>query len=163
MWPHRRQPTRLPCPWDSPGKNTGVGCHFFLQCVKVKVKSLSRVRLLATPWTAAYQALLPLGFSRQEYWSGVSLLSPKESENEEQIGRTIYAFTAFAWYAFNDSIWCVHCGLQSKFTLVVTEWLLPLLKVRITQGSNIRECLNEAGTIVSTINSWVSLWGSSHY
>ena len=30
MWPHRRQPTRLPCPWDSPGKNTGVGCHFLL-------------------------------------------------------------------------------------------------------------------------------------
>ena len=41
--PHRRQPTRHSCPWDSPGKNTGVGCHFLLQCVKVK--SLSRVRL----------------------------------------------------------------------------------------------------------------------
>ena len=36
MWPHRRQPTRLPRPWDSPGKNTGVGCHFLLQCMKVK-------------------------------------------------------------------------------------------------------------------------------
>ena len=35
VWPHRRQPTRLPHPWDS-GKNTGVGCHFFLQCMKVK-------------------------------------------------------------------------------------------------------------------------------
>ena len=34
--PHRRQPTRLPRPWDSPGKNTGVGCHFLLQCIKVK-------------------------------------------------------------------------------------------------------------------------------
>ena len=34
--PHRRQPTRLPHPWDSPGKNTGVGCHFLLQCMKVK-------------------------------------------------------------------------------------------------------------------------------
>ena len=34
--PHRRQPTRLPGPWDSPGKNTGVGCHFLLQCMKVK-------------------------------------------------------------------------------------------------------------------------------
>ena len=32
--PHRRQPTRLPRPWDSPGKNTGVGCHFLLQCMK---------------------------------------------------------------------------------------------------------------------------------
>ena len=34
--PHRQQPTRLRCPWDSPGKNTGVGCHFLLQCMKVK-------------------------------------------------------------------------------------------------------------------------------
>ena len=39
MRPHRRQPTRLPCPWDSPGKNTGVGCHFLLQCMKVKCES----------------------------------------------------------------------------------------------------------------------------
>ena len=146
--PHRRKPTRLPRPWDSPGKNTGVGCHFLLQCMKVKiqskvvqscltlsdpmdcsppgssvhedtpskktsyptlnlclyllyfvmfiqkkcwwkynnlgpwlmftfkslkvkVKSLSHVRLFVTPWTAAYQAPPSMGFSRQEYWSGV--------------------------------------------------------------------------------------------
>ena len=37
--PHRRQPTRLPHPWDSLGKNTGVGCHFLLQCMKVKSES----------------------------------------------------------------------------------------------------------------------------
>ena len=37
--PQRRQPTRLPHPWDSPGKNTGVGCHFLLQCMKVKSES----------------------------------------------------------------------------------------------------------------------------
>ena len=37
--PHRCQPTRLPRPWDSPGKNTGVGCHFRLQCMKVKSES----------------------------------------------------------------------------------------------------------------------------
>ena len=37
--PHRRQPTRLPRPWDSPGKNTGVGCHFLLQCMKAKSES----------------------------------------------------------------------------------------------------------------------------
>ena len=36
LQPHRWQSTRLPCPWDSPGKNTGVGCHFLLQCMKVK-------------------------------------------------------------------------------------------------------------------------------
>ena len=37
--PHRWQPTRLPRPWDSPGKNTAVGCHFLLQCMKVKSES----------------------------------------------------------------------------------------------------------------------------
>jgi len=116
---------QAPRPWDSPGKNTGVGCHFLLQCIKVKsesevaqscltlsdpmdcstpgssihgifqarvlewvaisfsnawkwkVKLLSRVRLFATPWTAAYQAPLSMGFSRQEYWSGVPLPSPR--------------------------------------------------------------------------------------
>ena len=62
--PQRRQPTRLPRPWDSPGKNTGVGCHFLLHCMKVK--SLSHVWLLVTPWTAAYQAPLSMGFTRQE-------------------------------------------------------------------------------------------------
>ena len=39
VWPCRRQPTRLPRPWDSLGKNTGVGCHFLLQCIKVKSES----------------------------------------------------------------------------------------------------------------------------
>ena len=72
--PHRRQPTRLPCPWESSGKNTGVDWHFLLLCMKVK--SLSHVQLLATPWTAAHRAPPSMGFSRQEYRSGVPLPSP---------------------------------------------------------------------------------------
>ena len=73
---HTRQPTRLCRPWDSPGKNTGVGCHFLLQCMKwkVKVKSLSRVWLLVTQRTAAYQAPPSMGFSKQEYWVGCHCL-----------------------------------------------------------------------------------------
>ena len=43
-----------------------------------EVKSLSRVRLLATPWTVAYQASLSMGFSRQEYWSGLPFPSPED-------------------------------------------------------------------------------------
>ena len=76
--PHRWQPTRLPSPWDSPGKNTGVGCHFLLQCMKVKSESevAQSCPTLATPWTAAYQAPPSMGFSRQKYWSGVPLPSP---------------------------------------------------------------------------------------
>ena len=77
VWPHRRQPTTLPCPWDSPGKNTGVGCHFLFQCRKVKSESeVAQLCFLATLWTAAYQAPPSMGFSRQEYWSGVPLPSP---------------------------------------------------------------------------------------
>ena len=76
--PQRRQPTRLPHPWDSPGKNTGVGCHFLLQCMKVKSESEVAQSCLtpSDPWTAAYQTPLSMGFSRQEYWSGVPLPSP---------------------------------------------------------------------------------------
>ena len=73
--------TRLLCPWDSPGKNTGVGCHFLLQCMKVKSEkwkwSRSVVSDSTTPWTAAYQAPPSMEFSRQESWSGVPLPSPK--------------------------------------------------------------------------------------
>jgi len=74
--PHRRQPTRLHRPWDSPGKNTGVGCHFLLQCRKVKSESevVQSCPTLATPWTTSYQAPPSMGFSRQKYWSGVPLL-----------------------------------------------------------------------------------------
>ena len=66
------QPTRLLCPWDSPGKNIGVGCHFLLQSMHACMLScFSRVRLCVTPWTAAHQAPLSMGLPRQEYWSGL--------------------------------------------------------------------------------------------
>src|SRR5574339_17062 len=76
--PQRRQPTRLPCPWDSPGKNTRVGCHFLLQCMTVKSESevaqscptLSDSMDCSPPGSSVH------GFSRQEYWSGVPLPSP---------------------------------------------------------------------------------------
>ena len=51
---------------------------------KMKVKSLSRVRLLATPWTATYQAPPSMGFSRQEHWSGVPLASPRAGKSSLQ-------------------------------------------------------------------------------
>ena len=79
MWPHRRQPTRLPRPWDSPGKNMEWVAISFSNAWKwkVKVKSISRARLLVTPWAAAHQAPPSMGFSRQEYWSRVPLPSPE--------------------------------------------------------------------------------------
>ena len=101
------RPHGLYSPWNSPGQNTGIGSLFLLQGifrtqgsnpglphrrrilyqlshkgspvnVKLKVKSLSRVQLFATPWTVAYQAPPSMGFSRQEYWSGLPFPSPED-------------------------------------------------------------------------------------
>ena len=73
--PRRRQPTRLPCPWDSPGKNTAVGCHFLLQCMKVKSENevAQSCPTLRDPMDCSVPSM---GVSRQEYWSGVPLPSP---------------------------------------------------------------------------------------
>ena len=78
VWPHRWQPTRLPHPWDSLGKNTGVGCHFLLQCMKVKSESeVAQSSLtLRDPMDFSLPGSPPMGFSRQEYWSGLPLPSP---------------------------------------------------------------------------------------
>ena len=66
-------------PWDSPGKNTGVGCHFLLQCMKVKSESevAQSCLTLSNPMDCSHQAPPSIGFSRQEYWSGVP--SPSSS------------------------------------------------------------------------------------
>ena len=82
--PHRRQPTRLPRPWDSPGKNTGVGCHFLLQCMRVKSESevAQSCLTLSDPMGCSPPGSSDHGIFRQEHWSGVpfpSLLLPPES------------------------------------------------------------------------------------
>ena len=75
--PHRWQPTRLPVLGILQARTLEWVAIAFSNAWKwkVKVKSLIRVWLLATPWTAAYQAPQPMGFSRQEYWSGLPLPS----------------------------------------------------------------------------------------
>ena len=79
---------------------------------KAEVKSLSRVRLLATPWTAAYQAPLSMGFSRQEYWNGVPLPSPMH-----QASLSKCLLDDFIWM----SNWCLK-GNMFKTDL----WTFPL-------------------------------------
>ena len=76
--PHRWQPTRLPRPWDSPGKNTGVGCHFLLQCMKVKSESedAQSYPTLSDPMNCSPPGSSIHGIFQQEYWSGVTLPSP---------------------------------------------------------------------------------------
>ena len=75
VWPHRRHPTGSSVPGTLQARILEWVAISFSNAWKwkVKVKSLSRVQLLATPWTAAYQAPLSMGFSRQDYWSGLPL------------------------------------------------------------------------------------------
>ena len=77
---------------------------------KVKVKSLSRVRLLETPWTAAHQAPPSMGFSRQEYWSGVPLPSPEDAAYipeflKSYIGKHVHfpGWQSWSWMAWEMS------------------------------------------------------------
>ena len=126
--PRRREPTRLRHLWDSPGKNTGVGCHYLLRAWKwkVKVKSLSCVQLLATPWTAAYQAAPSMGFSRQEYWSGV----PLPSLGQRTLHHNSVLKTGCCWVALLHGTSCptlpYHGWLFQIFTDIYTgtRWLL---------------------------------------
>ena len=76
---------------------------------KVKVKSLSRARLLATPWTAAYQSPPSMGFSRQEYWSGV----PPELLKFTQLNNGVTGMTP------------VYLIAQLDIMLYINTWLLP--------------------------------------
>jgi len=71
-------PPGLPRPWDSPGKNTGVDCHFLLQCMKVLSESevAQSCPTLSDPMDGSLPGSSVHGFSRQEYWSGVPLPSP---------------------------------------------------------------------------------------
>ena len=79
MRPHRWQSTRLPRPWDSLGKNTGVGCHFLLQCMKVKSERevAQSCLTLSDPMECSPPGSSVHGISQERVLSGVPLPSPK--------------------------------------------------------------------------------------
>ena len=83
---------------------------------KMKVKSLSRVWLFVTPWTAAHQAPPSMGFSRQEYWSGVPLPSPQTLYT---FPLTLYSLSPFSYPMYNNGhfielLWGIKCVNVSK-------------------------------------------------
>ena len=94
MRPHRQQPTRLPCPWDSPGKNTGVGFHLLLQCMKVKSDSevtLSGPMDCSLPGSSVhgiFQARVlewgAIAFSEQALGGQLKVSGIKGKENEQK-------------------------------------------------------------------------------
>ena len=90
---------------------------------KVKVKSLSRVRLLATPWTAAYQAPPSMGFSRQEYWSGMPLPSlRKDSGMNENEYTTYQNLWDAASVVLRGNFIAVNAYIKKKIHLKLITW-----------------------------------------
>ena len=159
-------------------QSTGVGCHFLLQCVKVK--SLSCVRLLATPWPAAHQAPPSMGFSRQEYWSGVPLPSPVccGDYNNYFTAFTLVTGTArLSW----TSWWVDSCGFYSGTSLCYvwcpcprSIWLRKkwtsgarILVTKLTTNICILHFITESfhGYCLVWVSqppwgTWISIWGS---
>ena len=96
---------------------------------KVKVKSLSRVRLFKTPWTAAHQAPLSMGFSRQEYWSRVPLPSPNRcvgSANTHPINDHFWWLLNPSYYICNPTQfpnWGINCLLG--FSIGISKFIIP--------------------------------------
>ena len=122
--PHRWQPTRLPCPWDSPGKNTGVGCHFLLKCMKVKVKSVSRVRLLATPWTAANRLLHPWDFASKSTGVGCHCLLRVEGITINKFKFSYFYSSILYLFLFRERKRYEKKQIHFYFTFGYTESLL---------------------------------------
>ena len=106
MRPHRRKPTRLPHPWDSPGKNTGVGCHFLLQCMKMKSESevaqscptLSNPMDCSLPGSSSIHGIFQ---ARVLEWGAVafSILTTGQRELLQPLS---YLFDSFHSYSGND-------------------------------------------------------------
>ena len=99
--PHRHSPPGSPIPGTLQARTLEWVAISFSNAWKwkVKVKSLSHVRLFETPCTAAHQALLSMGFSRQEYWSGVLLPSPPYIRYLTCIHFDVYSFNSFVLHS----------------------------------------------------------------
>ena len=114
---------------------------------KAKVKLLSCVRLLATPWTAAYQAPPPMGFSRQEYWSGVTLPSPADGYWSHEIRRHLL----FGRKAMTN----LGSILKSKdFTLLTKDRLVKAMVFPVVMYGCKRWSIKKAESQRTIFKSW---------
>ena len=147
MQPHRRQPTRFPCPWDSPGKNTGVGCHFLLQCMKVKSESevaqlcptLSDPMDCSPPGSSVYGMLQERGLE----WGAIAFSEPllaaiKESLHPTTKTQCSAQHFSYVWllqpYGLQPARLLCPCDFPGKNTGMGCHSLLQ--EIVPTQGSN---------------------------
>ena len=129
MQSQRQQPTRLPCPWDSPGKNTGVGCHFLLQCMKVKSESevARSCPTLRNPmdcshtsmnlsWISIFTLISPLAIIFFPAWYSYILWGNVKWTQPEYSSHCICP---------RRSVWMCMLSLSASVQLFVTHGLFP--------------------------------------
>ena len=107
---------------------------------KVKVKLLSRIRLLLTPWTAAYQAPPSMGFSRQEYWSGVPLPSPSSSHTRDQTHASCIGRQIPYYWATKEALLTLHLGIIWIHRLRCSKVVLPFSVVQLIHSFKLGVC-----------------------
>ena len=99
--PIERQPTRLPCPWDSPGKNTGVSCHFLLQCMKVKSESevAQSCPSLKDPmdWSPPGSSINGIFQTRVLEWGAIAFSEGVHSKNKKIL--IMFSSVRMKWYS----------------------------------------------------------------
>ena len=119
--PHRRQPTRLPCPWDSPGKNTGVGGHFLLQCMKVKSESevAQSCLTLSNPIDQSTRLLCPWDFPCKSTGVRCHCFLQKKAEHWR-----IDAFELWCWRRLLRVSWTTKRSNQSILKEISPEYAL---------------------------------------
>ena len=137
MRPHRRQPTRLPSPWDSPGKNTGVGCHFLLQCVKVKSESevTQSCPTLSNPMDCSLPGSSIRGIfqARVLEWGAIAFSSFLPSFNccstfvEKQLSINVKGFSLWNFFSTLLPVIILNCRFDHVFLLLKYLQGLPLI------------------------------------
>ena len=130
LWPHGLQPARLLCPWDFPGKNTGVGCHFLLQCMKVKSKSEVMSESVRPHGKQPTRLLCPWGFPGKSTGVGCQ----RQAKEHNYVTRdslwkhsnlicspTLYILTTFIGYTSLDSLLFIACIKKQNITMVKSK------------------------------------------
>ena len=126
MQPHGQQPTRLSHPWDSPGKNTGVGCHFLLQCIKVKSEVTQSCPTLSDPVDCSRPGSSVHGIfqARGLEWGAISF--SRESSQPSNQTQAVLIIQRLYSLSFRSSSWCAKKLFQLHL-LLLTKELYPKL------------------------------------
>ena len=151
VWPQRRQPTRLPRPWNSPGKNSVVGCHFLLQCMKVKRES--EVAQSCPTGSGPMDCSLPgssihgIFQARVLEWGAIALpyfvqFKSEFGNKEFMIWATVSSWSCFCWlYRASPSLFAKNI---INLISVLTIWWCPCVEsslVLLEEGVCYDQCI----------------------